>query len=70
MYCAMHVEKGQVSTDQTGRFLTPATDGTQYLLIFYHYDSNFIHAQGMPNRLKESHVAAYKIAHALFTKGD
>ena len=26
MYCAMYVEEGQVYTDQTGRFLTPATE--------------------------------------------
>ena len=48
--------------------MTPSTYVTQYLLIFYHYDSKYIHAEGIPNRQKESHVTAYKRAHAIFTK--
>ncbi|MCK7513582.1 MAG: hypothetical protein MZV70_62545 [Desulfobacterales bacterium] len=31
---------GQVYTDQTGRFITPSSNGNNYLLILYDYDSN------------------------------
>ena len=60
MFCGMYIPDGRAFTDQTGRFLIPSISGDQYLLIFYHYDSNFIHAEPMQNRTKEQHVAAYK----------
>jgi hypothetical protein len=62
MFCGMYIPDGRAFTDQTGRFLIPSISGDQYLLIFYHYDSN------LQNRTKEQHVAAYKRTLHIFKK--
>ena len=40
------------------------------MLIFYHYDSNFIHVETMTDRNKIQHTAAYKRCHELFAKNN
>jgi hypothetical protein len=41
---------GQIYTDQTGRFVSPSSNGNNYLMILYDYNSNFIFASSMPKR--------------------
>eukprot|EP00543_Licmophora_paradoxa_P007200 CAMPEP_0202442320 /NCGR_PEP_ID=MMETSP1360-20130828/1777_1 /ASSEMBLY_ACC=CAM_ASM_000848 /TAXON_ID=515479 /ORGANISM="Licmophora paradoxa, Strain CCMP2313" /LENGTH=61 /DNA_ID=CAMNT_0049057657 /DNA_START=43 /DNA_END=225 /DNA_ORIENTATION=+ len=55
---------GQIYTDQTGKFITPSSNGNQYLMILYDYDSNAILAQPMKNRTAKTILEAYKKLHA------
>jgi hypothetical protein len=59
---------GKVFSDQTGRFLAPSSNGNNYLLILYDYDSNQIHAAPMKSRSAGEHLAAYQHAHAVFVR--
>jgi hypothetical protein len=36
---------GKTYSDQTGKFLAPSATGSNYVMIFYEYDSNSIHAE-------------------------
>jgi hypothetical protein len=51
---------GKIGSDQTGRFVVPSTNGSNYIFILYDYDSNSIHAEPIPNRKKESIKSAYE----------
>jgi hypothetical protein len=64
MFASLHEAKGQIFTDQPGRFLVPSSSGNEYFLLLYDYDSNYIHAEPMPNRTAKSIVNAYTKAHA------
>jgi hypothetical protein len=44
-YTAIMEPTGQIYTDQTGQFVTPSSNGNNYLLILYDYDSNCILAK-------------------------
>ena len=54
---------GQIYTDQTGRFITPSSNGNNYLLVLYDYDSNAIFAQPLITCTGKAILAAYKILH-------
>jgi len=54
---------GKVFTDQTGRFIIPSSTGSNYLFVFYDYDSNTVHADALPNREKSSILQAFKKRH-------
>jgi hypothetical protein len=41
---------GKTYSDQTGKFLAPSAAGSNYVMIFYEYDSNSIHAEPIKNR--------------------
>jgi hypothetical protein len=70
MFASLHDAKGQIFTDQPGRFLVPSSAGNEYFLLLYDYDSNYIHAEPMPSRTAKSIVKAYSKAHAtLVTAG-
>ena len=58
---------GKVFTDQTGRFLQPSSHGNSDMLVFYEYDSNYIHVEPMKNKTGSEILAAYTRAHTLFT---
>ena len=68
IFFGLHVPEGRVYTDQTGQFITPSICREKYLLICYHFDSNFIHAKGMKHGTKEEHTEAYKRAHLTLKK--
>jgi hypothetical protein len=68
MYAAIHEAKGQIFTDQPGRFLVSSSSGNEYFIVLYDYDSSFIHTEAMPSRAAKSIVTAYATAHALFVK--
>ena len=44
-YATVFEPTGQIYTDQTGRFVTPSTQGNKYLLLLYDYDSSVILAE-------------------------
>ena len=60
--CLMEVT-GQVATDLTGRFIVPSSNGNNYILILYDYDSNSIWLQPMRSRAAATILEAYKILH-------
>jgi hypothetical protein len=49
-YAAIMEPTGQIYTDQTGRFVVPSSNGNNYLLILYDYDSNAIITEPMRTR--------------------
>jgi hypothetical protein len=55
---------GQIYTDQTGRFVTPSSNGNNCLLALYDYDSNCILAEAMKNRTANSMLTACQALHA------
>ena len=59
---------GQIYTDQTGQFVIPSSEGNNYLLILYDYDSNAILAEPMRTRTGKSILQAYKTIHAILCK--
>jgi hypothetical protein len=60
----------QIYTDQTGQFVLPSSNGNNYLMVVYDYDSNHIFAQPFRNRTIKCILDAYKIVHApLFKAG-
>jgi hypothetical protein len=54
---------GQIYTDQTGRFVAPSSNGNQYLMVLYDFDSNHIFAQPFKTRSAANILAAFKILH-------
>jgi hypothetical protein len=63
-YVATFEPTGQIYTDQTGRFVTPSSNGNNYLMIMYDYDSNYIFAEPFRNRTAACILEAYKTLHA------
>jgi len=55
---------GQIYTDQTGKFVTPSSNGNNYLMIVYDYDSNYIFAEPFKTRTAQSLLIAYKAVHS------
>jgi hypothetical protein len=56
-------QTGKVFSDQTGRFLVPASSGATQLFVLYDYDSNSIHAAPMKTKSGPDIVAAYTAIH-------
>ena len=44
-YVSIFEPTGQIYTDQTGKFVAPSSNGNNYLLVVYDYDSNCIIAE-------------------------
>ncbi len=63
IYSACEPITGQVFSDQTGKFTPTSVSGNCYMMVIYVYDCNAILAEAMPNRTKESMVAAYQQIH-------
>ena len=59
---------GKIYSDPTGRFVATSISGNRYLLVIYDYDSNTIHAEGMPSSTKESQVTTYNTIIKLLKK--
>lgn len=51
---------GHNFVDGTGRFPVPSSQGNQYVLVMYSWDSNYIHHELMKNRSAVELTAAYK----------
>jgi hypothetical protein len=63
-YVSIMEPTGQIYTDQTGKFVTPSSNGNNYLLVLYDYDSNAILAEPMKSRHATAILSAYKLLHA------
>jgi hypothetical protein len=50
---------GKMYSDQTGKFLAPSATGSNYVMIFYCYDSNSINAEPIKNRTAGKLKRAY-----------
>jgi len=50
--------------DLTGKFVAASSNGNNYILIIYDYDSNAILAIPLKNHRAESILQAYKTGHA------
>ena len=57
---SVHLQPGQVFSDQTGAYKVPSATGNVQLMIFYDYDSNAIFVEPMKGKSKEGHVQAYQ----------
>jgi hypothetical protein len=68
LFAAMIEPTGQINSDQTGRFVLPSSNGNNYLMVVYDYDSNHIFAQPFRNRTAKCILDAYKIVHAQLVK--
>eukprot|EP00978_Attheya_sp_CCMP212_P022995 scaffold69577_cov29-Attheya_sp.AAC.1 len=69
LFATIHDARGQIYTDQPGRFLVSSSKGISYsMLVLYDYDSNYIHVEPMPSRSKESILSAYKKALAILIR--
>jgi hypothetical protein len=61
---------GQIHTDQTGKFIVASSNGNNYILVLYDYDSNSILVAPMRSRTGPCILAAFKVLHArLVTAG-
>jgi hypothetical protein len=67
-YTAFYEPTGQIYTDQTGKFIAPSSNGNNYLMILYDYDSNSILSEPMKSRTKHSILAAYQTLHGRLVK--
>jgi hypothetical protein len=56
--------RGQVKTNQTGRFITPLSNDNNYLLIIYNYNSNGILVEPIKNRTGASILVGYQALYA------
>ena len=70
-YCYITVMEptGRIFTDQSGRFIAPSSQGNNYIMLLYDYDSNTIHVAPMKNKTALCHKAAFvtifnKLVHA------
>jgi hypothetical protein len=62
-YAAIMEPTGQIYTDQTGRFVVvPSSNGNNYVLILYDYDSNATITEPMQSRPGANILDAYKTA--------
>lgn len=62
-YAAIFEPTGQIYSDQTGRFVSPSSNGNNYIMVVYDYDSNFLFAQPFPRRTKECILKAFQTVH-------
>jgi len=63
-YVALMEPTGQMYMDLTGKFVAPSSNGNNYIMIIYDYDSNAILAIPLKKCKAESILAAYKSGHA------
>ena len=56
----------RIHADAMGRFPVPSLHGAQYLLLFFHEDTNYIHVEAMPSRSTASYLTAFRSALQLF----
>ncbi len=63
-YTALMEPTGQTYMDLTRKFVAASSNGNNYLLIIYDYDSNAILAIPLKNCKAESIINAYKMGHA------
>ena len=62
--------KGEIYTDQTGRFPITSSKGDKYILVAYHYDSNTIHVEPLKHRTGlELKTEYHKIRSLLTNRG-
>ena len=59
---------GKIYTDQTGRFPQQSSQGNNYLMVLYDYDSNAILVEPIKNRTQNELLRAYKQLHQMLTK--
>ncbi len=64
-YACLFEPTGQIYTDQTEKFVAPSSNGNNYFLVLYDWDSNAILAEALKNRLATSILAGYKKLHAV-----
>jgi hypothetical protein len=67
-YLADMEPTGQIYTDQTGKFVAPSSNGNNYQLICYDYDSNAILAVAFKNRTAACIKTAFETIHQRLCK--
>ena len=56
-------ETGITYNDQTGRFPYRSSQGNEYIMLAYHYDTNIILLQPVKNRQAATLTTAWNIIH-------
>jgi hypothetical protein len=56
--------KGQIYSDQTGKFVVASSSGNNYMMVVYDYDSNAILVEPMRSRTGPCILATFQIIHA------
>jgi hypothetical protein len=64
-FAAIVEPTGQIFTDLTGRFIAPSSNGNNYLVVLYDYDSNLIWAEPIKSRSGTNILNAYKKLHGM-----
>jgi hypothetical protein len=67
-YLADMAPTGQIYTDQTGKFVAPSSNGNNYQLICYDYDSNAILAVAFKNQTATCIKTAFQEVHRRLCK--
>ena len=62
-YATIMQPTGQIYTDQTDKFVQPSSNGNNYLLILYDYDSNCILAEPLKSHTANAILGANKTLH-------
>jgi hypothetical protein len=57
------LDTGRIYTDQTGRFPITSSQGNQYIMVLYDYDSNAILTEPLKNRKGQEILRAYTKLH-------
>jgi hypothetical protein len=64
---AVVVDKGQLYTDLTGKFLVRSSKGNSYVMVCYVYDCNYVRVIFMKSRSASEWVKAYDTVHQELT---
>jgi hypothetical protein len=68
IYATTFEPTGQIYSNQTGRFVTPSSNGNNYMMIVYDYDSNHIFIQPFRNRTAKCLLEAFCTIHTRLVK--
>jgi len=63
-YTVLMESTGQTYMDLTGKFVAASSNGNDYILVIYNYDSNAILVIPLKNRQADLILNAYKVGHA------
>jgi hypothetical protein len=64
-YATIFEPTGKIFTDLTGRFIAASSNGNNYMVVIYDYDSNLIWAEPITSRSATNILQAYKKLHKI-----
>jgi hypothetical protein len=67
LFATIDTTTGKIYTDQTGRFPVTSSQGNQYILVLYDYDTNSILTEPLKNRTGTEILRTYQKSHHYLT---